>query len=81
MDIRIIVFGMCAVLALLFIGAKFYTPRAKENSKREAEYAELAQAYFKNPSVDLYEKCLKAAQFLRPNAPELLLQKDNIRRP
>ncbi|MCR9204285.1 MAG: hypothetical protein NXH75_06900 [Halobacteriovoraceae bacterium] len=40
MDIRVIVFGMCFVLAGLFIGAKFFVPREKKKSKLEAEEAE-----------------------------------------
>ncbi len=64
MDFRIIVFGMMAVLALLFIGSKFFIPKEKNKGMTEALFAESVMAFKKTPSKETYEKCVEAAKEL-----------------
>jgi hypothetical protein len=83
MDIRVIVFGMCFVLASLFIVANFYIPKAKKKSLKEADYSIAAQEFLKNPSQDRYQDCVTTAKaFLeatRSNQTvEDFLKKENI---
>lgn len=65
MDIRIIVFGMMVVLAFLFIGAKIFVPREKEQSKREAFFVEAIKLFKENPSKEHYIMCINAAKELK----------------
>lgn len=64
MDIRVIVFGMCFVLIGLFVAAKFFVPREKEKSLKEAQYAERVFAFRSNPSEETYKECLNFAKSL-----------------
>jgi hypothetical protein len=64
MDIRIIVFGMMGVLAVLFIGAKFFIPKEKNKGKKEALFAESVMAFKKTPSQETYRRCFEAAKEL-----------------
>ena len=64
MDIRIIAFGMLFVLAALFIGARFFVPKEKENSRYEADFAQAAIAFKQNPNKDNFQKCLEASKKL-----------------
>lgn len=64
MDIRIIAFGMVAVLALLFIGARFFVPREKNNSRLEAAFAQAALQYKASPNEAGFKACFEAAKDL-----------------
>lgn len=64
MDIRVIVFGMMAVLALLFIGAKFFVPKEKDKGKKEALFVESVKNFKTSPNKDNYDKCLSSAKEL-----------------
>lgn len=77
MDIRLIVFGMVAVLAVLFIGAKLFIPREKNNTKAEADYVESALRFKSEPSHENYDLVFKAAGKLRNfnNADEMKIQR------
>ena len=84
MDIRYIAFGMIAILALLFIGAKLYIPREKNKTKWEADYALAAQTFFKEPNQQNYEACreaLKVGYSTDPEVINLKLNKDRIQIP
>ena len=64
MDIRIIAFGMLFILAALFIGARFFVPREKSNSRLEADFAQAALTFKSNPSEELYKECQEKAKNL-----------------
>ena len=84
MDIRFIAFGMIAILALLFVGAKLYIPREKNKTKWEADYALAAQDFFKEPSQQHYEACkeaLKKGYSSDLEVIKLKLNKDRIQLP
>lgn len=83
MDIRIIAFGMIAVLALLFIGAKFYIPQERTKTKWEAQYAVAAQNFFKEASQENYVRCreILSQVFHDPEKVEAKLKKDKITLP
>lgn len=65
MDIRLIVFGMVAVLVALFLGAKFFVPREKEENQREAAYAESVLTFRKFPNKENFFNCLEMAKHLK----------------
>jgi hypothetical protein len=64
MDIRVIVFGMVVVLAFLFIGAKFFVPREKDRSKKEALFVEAIKVFKGRPSKENYDECIETARNL-----------------
>lgn len=64
MNIKYIVFGMMAVLLLLFIGAKFFIPHEKNKGQKEAFFAESVKAFKSTPTKDNYEACLNTAKEL-----------------
>jgi len=64
MDVRLIVFGMCGVLILLFVGAKFFVPKEKSNSKAEASYAEAVLKFKSNPTKENFQHCFSQAKKL-----------------
>ncbi len=84
MDIRIIAFGMVAVLLALFLGAKLYIPRERSKTKWEANYAQAAQAFFKVSSLENYENCLNALKMGYSDDESAIkkkLEKDRIIKP
>lgn len=64
MDIRVIVFGMVIVLALLFIGARFFVPKEKDRSRLEAQFAQAALSFKASPNQESFNSCLEAAKNL-----------------
>ena len=84
MDIRLIVFGMLAVLAVLFIGAKFYIPREQNKAKFEAEYALAVQNFHKSQTLEAYNSCYRVLEAAFQGDQEKVknrLLKDRIERP
>lgn len=74
MDIRLIVFGMVTILIALFIGAKFFVPKEKDKSQKEALFVESVSAFLKNPNQENYDICFRRASEL----PHLKNKGDNL---